>query len=410
MRLLFALAVAGCGSSSTSPMGTPDAGPEGGPPPDVGAMPGMDMGTARSVAGTVKDKAGVPVVGAQVVVAGASMPAIYTDAQGKYSAPVAAPGEAPVVVTRDWFEKLETKVTVGASGVTPLDLTLEEKPLKIEPADKALADSYAATFDWTKATLSISTVPRPTRRDFDNAVYFHNPALYRDTSKTPPLTPTPAPVFEAGAAKNFTFKILSGPKMGTEVLDLATVADAIKDTPLGPTEPTEFMMWTPMINWLIDWDVSKAADLRAVGTAIQQQSWGGNAVRPQDLEKVFLDATGNLWVKIVFAGFVQLDPSIKDDDGDGQKEIYAKIAVGQYSKEIVDKLTQEYGKTVFGTHGFSKEVTKGLRDLYSMTGAQVERTLGQPFEVTGLGTLVYPTLVLKHMTGHRNVFLVAPGP
>ena len=399
---------AGCGSSGGgTPMGTPDAGPEGGPPPDVGAMP--DLAATRSVAGTVKDKAGVPVVGAQVAVAAATTP-IYTDAQGKYSAPVAAAGEAPVVVTRDWFDKFEGKVTVADSGITALDITLVEKPLKIEPADKALADTYAATFDWTKATLSISVVPRPTRRDFDNAVYFHNPALYRDPSKTPPLTPAPAPVFEGGAAKNFSFKILSGPRMGTEVIELATIADAIKDTPLGPTEPTEFMLWTPMINWLIDWDVTKAADLRAVGTAVQQQTWGGNAVRPQDVEKVFVDAQGNLWVKIVFAGFVQLDPSIKDDDGDGQREVYGKIAAGMASKEIVDKLTQDYGKTLFGTHAFSKEVTKALRDLYSMTGAQVERTLGQPFEVMGLGTLTYPTLVLRHMTGQRNVFLVAPGP
>jgi hypothetical protein len=389
-------------------MGTPDAGPDTAvaPPPDTGA----DLAVGRSVAGTVKDKAGMPVVGAQVVVAGVTKPEVFSDAQGKYSAPVATEGEVTVLVTRGWFDDYMGKVTVAAAGLTALDVTLQEKPLKVEAADRALADTHAAAFDWTKATLSVTVIPRPTRRDFDNGVYFHNPALFRDTSMTPPLMPATNPLFEGGMNRGFTFKIASGPKMGTEVLELTSIKDAVKDTPLGATEPAELMLWTPMINWLADWDVAKAADLRAVGTAIQQQSWGGNAVRPQDVEKVFVDAQGNLWVKIVFAGFVQLSDSVHDDDGDGQKEIYGQIAAGQYTKEIVDKLTMDYGKTVFGTHGLSKEVTKALRDLYSMTGAQVERTLGQPYEVMGLGTFLYPTLVLKHMNGKKNVFLVAPGP
>jgi hypothetical protein len=410
--LIVAFAVAGCGSS------TPAIVPDGGPAPDTAVAPdtalapdlAADVAAGRTVAGTVKDKDGMPVVGAQVVVAGVTKPEVFSDAQGKYSAPVAAAGETTIAVTRGWFEDFTGKVTVAASGATPLDVTLVEKPLKVEPADKALADMHAATFDWTKATLSVTIIPRPTRRDFDNGVYFHNPALYRNTSMTAPLVPTTPPVFEAGVAKNFTFKITSGPKMGTEVLDLATVADAVKDTPLGATEPADFMLWTPMINWLVDWDVAKAADLRAVGTAIQTQSWGGNAVRPQDPDKVFVDAQGNLWVKIVFASFVQLGDTIHDDDGDGLKEVYAKIAAAQYTKEVVDKLTMDYGKTLFTAHGLSKEVTKGLRDLYSMTGAQVERTLGQPYEVMGLGTFMYPTLVLRHMNEKKNVFLVAPGP
>ena len=405
----MAFAVTACGSSSPGTMNPTDGGPDTGAAPDMGSGP--DTAPAgRSVAGTVKDKDGLPVVGAQVIIAGVTTPEVFSDAQGKYTAPVAAAGEATVLVKRGWFDDFTGKVTVAATGITPLDVTLPEKPLKIEPADRMLAETFAATFDWTKAPLSVTIIPRPTRRDFDNGVYFHNPALRRDTSMTAPLVPATPPLFEGAVGKNFTFKINSGPKMGTEVLDLTTVADAVGGTPLGATEPAEFMMWTPMINWLIEWDVGKAADLRAVGTAVQGQNWGGNAIRPQDIEKVYVDAQGNLWVKIVFAGFLQLGDTIKDDDGDGQKEVYAKIASTQYTKEIVDKLTMDYGKTLFGTHGLSKEVTKGLRDLYSMTGAQVEKTLGQPYEVMGLGTFMYPTLVLRHMNDKKNVFLVAPGP
>ncbi len=37
-------------------------------------------------------------------VAGVMKPEVFSDAQGKYSAPVAAAGETTVLVTRGWFE------------------------------------------------------------------------------------------------------------------------------------------------------------------------------------------------------------------------------------------------------------------------------------------------------------------
>jgi hypothetical protein len=411
-RLFLALLLAGCGSSSSPPATMSDAAPDlAAPGPDAGADASADATATMALTGTIKDQAGVTVLGAKVVVAGLpATPEIFSDAQGKYTAPVTTAGPTMVTVTRDWFEKSEGMVTIAAAGPTSYDVTLVEKPLKIDPADRALAETHAKTFDWTKSTLSVAVVAKPTRRDFDNGVYFHNPALYRDTSKMAALVPAPAPEIAAGVAKGFSFQIKTGAKMGQEVLDLTTIADAIKDTPLGATEPAEWMLWTPMINWLNDWDTVKAAELVAVAVAVRQQNWGGNAIRPQDLEKVYFDAQGNLWVKVVFASFVQLGPSINDDDGDGLKEVYAKIAAGHYSKELADKLSQDYGKTLFTAHGLSKEITRGLRDLYSTTGAQVERTLGQPFEVMGLGTFAYPTLVLRHAGGQKNVFLVAPSP
>jgi hypothetical protein len=145
-------------------------------------------------------------------------------------------------------------------------------PLKVDPADRALANLYNQTFDWTKQTISISIVETPTRRAFDNAVYFHNPALYRDTTATPPLTPAPQPTIVAGVASGFTFPVLSGANQGQEALDLTTIVDSIKDTPLGPTEPTDYMMWTPMVNWLGEWDAAKSVTLKVAGLAVRQQA------------------------------------------------------------------------------------------------------------------------------------------
>jgi hypothetical protein len=380
-------------------------------PPDGGAAtdtaPAATIGGAGSLAGTVKDKAGTPVGGAKVAVGAAS---VFSDVQGKYALPGVAAGTAAVMVTKDWFKPLAGSVVVGASGVTAYDITIEELPLRLDPADQALAASYAATFDWTRQTVSVAVVARPTRRDFDNAVYFHNPALFRDTSKEPPLTPTPPPEITGGAARNVTFLVTSGKNQGQEALDPTTIADALKDTPLGATEP-EFMLWTPMINWLTEWDAAKAADLKAVGLAVRQQNWGGNAVRPQEIEKVYLDATASaLWVKVVFADFMRLGAGINDDDGDGRKEIFARVAAVHVVPDILAKLSTEYGKTTFGTYGLSKEVAKSLNELYSTTAAQIERFIGQPFEVPGAGTFSYPFVVLKHSGGQKNVILVAPGP
>jgi hypothetical protein len=371
---------------------------------DVGA----EAGSAASLTGIVTDSTGSPVVGAKVDVGGLS---VFSDAQGKYTLANLAPGAAVVNVTQQWFQPLQQNLILADGAPTSWNVPLIEMPLEVDPADRALANLYNQTFDWTKQTVSISIVETPTRRAFDNAVYFLNPALYRDTSATAPLTPSPQPVISAGVASNFTFPVLSGANQGQEALDLSTIVDSIKDTPLGPTEPGDYMMWTPMVNWLNEWDAAKSVTMKVAGLAVRQQGWGGNAIRPQEIEKVFLDpSAGRLWVKVVFENFVQLGAGVSDDDGDGRKEIYAAVASAHYTSEMVNVLVTNYTVITFSTYSLSKQVTKSLNEIYSTTGAQVERTIGQPFDVAGLGTITYPYIVLKDAVGQENVFLVAPAP
>jgi len=410
---LAALSI-GCSSGTSVPNPPADAADDAPADASVGEVGtavgevGSEAALAASLTGTVTDSTGLPVVGAKVEVGGVS---IFSDAQGKYTLANLAPGVAAVNVTQQWFQAVQQNVTVAAGAPTPWDVVLTEMPLKVDPADRALANLYNQTFDWTKQTISIAIVETPTRCAFDNAVYFHNPALYRDTSATPPLTPSPQPTISAGIASNFTFPVLSGANQGQEALDLTTIVDSIKDTPLGPTEPADFMMWTSMVNWLTEWNAAKSVTLKVAGLAVRQQGWGGNATRPQDIEKVFLDPTTNrLWVKIVFENFVQLGPGITDDDGDGRKEIYAAVADSHYTSEIVNALVSDYLVTTFSTYALSKQVTKSLNEIYSTTGAQVERFIGQPFIVPGLGTITYPYVVLRHAVGQENVILVAPAP
>jgi hypothetical protein len=400
------LLVLGCSSSSPPPAPAPDGAIADAA---VDAPPSVDSGNDGGrigLAGTVKDKAGVPVSNAKLEVGAI---ATFSDVQGRYTLAGLPAGAATLKVTRDWFKPLETSITVAASGVTAYDVSIEEIPLKLDPADRALATGYATTFDWSKQTVSISVAAKPTRRDFDNAVYFHNPALYRSTAGEPPLTPSPALQIAGGVATGFTFPIRSGPHMGQEAFD-ALVVDSISETPFGPDEPAVYALWTPLVNWLSEWDAAKTAELRAVGVAVRQQTWGGNSLRPQEVEKVYLDGVrGAIWVKVVFASFVQLGPGITDNDGDGLKEVYAKVGATHYNAEIIDRLTM-YGATLLDTHGLSKEVSKSLNELYSTTAAQVESFIGTPFEVPGVGTIKYPFVVLRHARGEKNVILVPPAP
>jgi len=171
------------------------------------------------------------------------------------------------------------------------------------------------------------------------------------------------------------------------------------------------MIWTSMVKWLIEWDPTQATTVNVAGVAVSGQGWGSNVIHPQTIEKVFLDPnTGKLWVKVVFENFVQLGSGINDDDGDGRKEIYAALGSTHYTAEIVNALANTYAKVTFTTHGLSKEVSKSLNELYSSTGATVERYIGQPFDLTGLGTIAYPFVVLRHTAGQKNVILVAPAP
>jgi hypothetical protein len=363
--------------------------------PDAGAADGGGSG----LAGTVKDQGGAAVAGAKVTAGGASS---TSDAQGRYALPALAAGTYTLEVTRDWFMPGQASVTVGAA-LTTFDPTITEIPLALDPGDQALATTYNKTFDWTKQTASVATLGKPTRRDLDDALYFHNPALYRDTSRVPPLAPSPAPEISY-APMNFTFPIKTGNHVGQQAFETATIVDSIADTPFGPTEPAVYALWTPLMAWLAEWDEGKSRDLRAVGEAVRMQTWGGTEIS-QDIEKVYVDSVrGTIWVKVVFASFLQLGPGITDDDGDGLKEVYAKVASTHYNLELIGRLAM-YGATTLGTHGLGDEVEKSLA---SLPGAQVESRIGQPFELPGVGIFKYPFLVVRHPGGQRNVVLAGP--
>ncbi|MCK5799429.1 MAG: carboxypeptidase regulatory-like domain-containing protein [Deltaproteobacteria bacterium] len=359
------------------------------------------QGGGLKLTGKITDTAGHAVESAKIVLGTAEG---FSGSDGTYTLDNPPTGPGKVSVTHDWFkEKKDVAVTVKASGSTTLDIAVEAWPLKLDAADKTLADTYNKTFDWTHDKLAIAILPSPTRKNLDNAVYYHNPALYRDTSS------------ETAVDSKLTLTTLkdhfvtaNGSQKGTNVLDLTTVKDAIGGTPVTAAEQTDFMLFRPLLNWLTTWDetTKKIEDISAAKSAVAEQTWGSNAVRPQRIEKVFLHQDA-LWVQIVFEPFVKVGADITDSDGDGYKEIFGKLDPKLYASDLVNALKTQYMGVKFDTNGMSKEVNNALNELYSVTAAEVLRYIGRSYDLgSSKGTIVYPLVVLKHSATSTPVFQV----
>lgn len=374
--------------------------------PSADQGPGMEAsGGTASLSGFVRDPASVPVSGARVEVAPSA--SVYSDKDGRYQLTGLASGTATVKVSQDWFQPADQQVQLTANAAATLDITLTERPLQIDAADKTLAESYAKTFDWSKSKLSIAMISGPTRSRLDSAIYYQNPALYRDPTGKPQVVPATPPSIDTSGAKGFDFPLAGGAAKGEQALEPASIVDKLEATPLTDDEKSEIIMFRPMRNWLSSWDAEKSAELSNLSAAVQQQTWGASQPIPQTVDRAFLHGK-ELWVTIAFEPFVQVGAGVADDDHDGRPEVYARVSSKLYSDEILAKLRDDYLKRTFNTHGLSKEIGSSLNELYSTTAAQVLRHIGEPFEASGVGTIKYPFVVLQHSGGQQNVLLVGP--
>lgn len=386
--------------------------PDGGTPDGSIADGSIADGKANTetapfaLVGTVTDDLGQPVEGAKLTLGGKNA---FSAADGSYKLLDPPTGSGTLTVTHDWFkEKKDVAVTVAAAGLTTLDISIEPWPFKLDPADEALANTYNQTFDWKKDTLALTIVSAPTRQAVDVALYYQNPALYRDTSAE-------AIVDSGLTLSNFEGKFVtsSGTQTGTDVLVPSSVKDVLTDTPLTAGEAQTFSLMRPLFSWLTSWDATttKIADLSAAKGAVEQAVWGGSASSPQHLRKIYLH-NGELWAELVFEPFVTVDASISDSDGDGYKEVYGKIDPKLYSTELTAALKASYVEQRYDVNAMSRQASAALSDLYTSTAASIEKYIAQPYTLPGgQGTINYPFIVIKHSpsaTAVYQVLLLAP--
>jgi hypothetical protein len=320
-----------------------------------------------------------------------------TDHTGAYSIADVPEGSATVEVTADWFEDHSEDTTITAGQDNTLDITLTAKALQVTEDDKALAETYNESFDWTSDKTSIAYIAPPTRANIDLGLYFRNPALFRDTSGESPVT--------AGA---WEFPIPAGaPNEGLPAFEEGSIKDSICKTPLTKEEMAQPLLWEPAVKlFLTKWDIDKAQGLYYVTYAVEGQKWGGSSTfPPQTLQRVYLHE-GEIWVEIVFEDWVSFENKATDSNDDGYNEIFAKVAADHYDSEVYGQLNGAYRTHQYGTLELREDLNVMLDDLYSRTNPEITSVIGVPYDVPGSGTVSYPFAVLTHSDGSVNVLLV----
>ncbi len=361
-------------------------------------------GTLR---GQVKDPAGRPALGASVF---AGDRATTTDLSGQYQLRAPA-GTLRVRIELEWFESFEQDVPLAPGQERILDVELLPSPLRLLEADRALCQAYDRTFDWTRDKVSVAVISVPTQNALDRAFYTRNPALYRDTATEPHIAPSSPPSLLAGPI-GFSYPLSGDPsRRGIEALARDSVVDRLEDTPLTEEELAAGFLWEPAVErFLTRWDLERSAGLYEATLAVRQQSWGGASRLPtQALAEGYLHAGTEVWVKLVFEGFLEVGADLDDQDGDGKKEIYARVNGALITPEIYQALSS-YATARRDPLEMKQLLMQLLDDLYSRTNPVLVSSIGTPYEIPGLGTIEYPFAVIAHQGAGSvvNVLLMAP--
>ena len=354
------------------------------------------LGQTGTLLGTITDANQAGVGDAEVTVGALSA---TTDHTGAYSIADVPEGSATAEVSADWFEDYSQDTTITAGQDNTLDITLTTKALQVTEDDKALAETYNQSFDWTSDKTSIAYIAPPTRANIDRGLYFRNPALFRDTSGETPVT--------AGA---WEFPIPAGaPNEGLPAFEEGSIKDSICKTPLTAEEMARPLLWEPAVKlFLAKWDIIKAEGLYYVTYAVEGEKWGGESTfAPQTLQRVYLHE-GEIWVEIVFEDWVSFESKVSDSNDDGYNEIFAKVAADHYDSEVYAQLAGDYLNHEYDTLELREDLNVMLDDLYSRTNPEITSVIGVPYDVAGAGTITYPFAVLTHSDGSVNVLLVDP--
>lgn len=280
----------------------------------------------------------------------------------------------------------------------------------VSSADLALADSYNKTFDWSKDKVAVRHLTAPTHSEADKALYFRNPGLYKDISMEPAITPDPLPTLDP-APTGFDFALSDlAPNSGQQLLDNSSIVDSLSATPITAAEQANAPLWLPavMVHLTVDWDSSKVLNLYYGNNAVKGQKWGSDTATlpPQTIQHLYLH-DGEIWVEIVFENYLSLGAGITDSDGDGYKEIYAKIAPAHYTSEVYDELLNGYVTPKLSVADLNSLIdNKILDDLYSDFDMEPKSGLGETFEASGIGTFEYPFKVIQGASPKDDIFVV----
>jgi hypothetical protein len=338
-----------------------------------------------------------------------------TDAAGAFALHEVPVGNVTVAfeANNEAWEDTEIHSTVTAGGTVTADVELAIA-MRALATDLALAEAYNTTFDWTTDKVSIVYVGKPTRGALERGMFWHNPAFYVDPSAEAQITPAKRP--DTDDPSSFDFLITHGASTDTQALIQTSVVDSIDETPLTTAEQDNGVMWEPAVEgFLLDWNLDAATPLYLAGVAVKSQKWGATpTLAPQTIEMVYVHE-GDVWVKVVFQGFVDTASSITDSDGDGLVEVFGKITSTLSDSAVYSQLKDTYMLEEHRSKELRNILDAFVDDLYSRSNPSVVSTIAVPYQSTELhATFEWPFAVVGHgepeTAGYVvNILLVAGG-
>jgi hypothetical protein len=196
--------------------------------------------------------------------------------------------------------------------------------------DENVITQFNSVFNRKESKVMVRLIINPTLANLDFASYDKNPLLYRQN-----------------------FPKLIQPQKQISINELhfgesvapSSICDRIDQTPLNQKDKASPMAWTPMIDFLADWDYDKMVDLMKIGVNVSQQKWGNNDIRLpiQQIATAYINTPKDeIWIKIEFEPNANFIDNIDDEDNDGFKEIYGLIDKSKYSKQLLDYLKLKY--------------------------------------------------------------------
>lgn len=192
--------------------------------------------------------------------------------------------------------------------------------------DLATARALAPTLGRIDARVMVRAVEHPDRASLDVAAWDRNPLFhYPPTDLTAPAAVPALAELSFGGA-----------------LDPATIRDTIAETALTDAERARPLAWPPLTKYLLERDYDRAAPLLVAGAPISAERWGNDqASRPlQQIALAFVHGD-QLWVKVEFRPEVTWLPA-DDEDGDGYREIYARLAIEPLAPELLALIAEDY--------------------------------------------------------------------
>ncbi len=212
-------------------------------------------------------------------------------------------------------------------GLFLLLLPVWVRPGAAGTGDAALAQTFQRTYDRTASRVMVRTLRHTDRAALDSAAYERNRVFHYPLDERL-VRPARLPAF--------------GDLHFDGVLDAATLADEIAGTPLTADERARPLSWRPLLDHLCEWNYDASEGLLRAAAQISSRKWGNDdLIRPlQEIAAVYLHGN-SLWARVDFRPELHWLPC-SDSDGDGYREVYARIDSRRFGPAVPKAIRAGY--------------------------------------------------------------------